>query len=342
MRDSESAPPEGREPEGIRIDERVVPFPRSISVSARAALARMVTPDGTVVPPAPLPPADDLDAWTELRERVDQIIMTFKNPDLQTKTSVETVDFNGIAVHVARPSDTDVTSRVYLEIHGGGLVYGGGAPARRDAELITHRHGVTACSVDYRMPPEYPYPAALEDCLAVYRGVLDHHSPHEVIVGGTSAGGNLAAALLLRARDEGLPAPAALVLLTPQLDLTESGDSFEVNRFVDVNLCGNLAEGIALYAGNHDLSHPYLSPLFGDFTRGFPPTFLQAGTRDLFLSHAVRMHRALRRANIPVELHVFEGMPHGGFHGAPEDDELAAEVDRFVAEHWGRETNWSR
>jgi acetyl esterase/lipase len=78
--------------------------------------------------------------------------------------------------------------------------------------------------------------------------------------------------------------------------------------------------------------------LFGEFTKGFPPTFLQAGTRDLFLSNAVRMHRALRRACVPVELHIFEGMPHGGFRGAPEDRELAEEVSRFVHEHWGRAT----
>ena len=337
MSDNEPAPPEG-----ILLEERVVPFPRSISAAARAALARMVAADGTVAPQPPLPPADDLVAWTELRAQVEQIMMAYKSSDLQTTTSVETVDYHGIAVHVARPVGMTPTSRVYLEIHGGGLVYGGGAPARRDAELIAHRHGVTACSPDYRMPPEHPYPAALDDCLALYRGVLERHVPEDVIVGGTSAGGNLAAALMLRARDEGLAAPAALVLLTPELDLTESGDSFEVNRLVDVNLAGGLAESIALYAGDHDLSHPYLSPLFGDFTRGFPASFLQAGTRDLFLSNTVRMHRALRRANIPVELHVFEGMPHGGFQGAPEDAELAAEVDRFVAEHWGRVTSWSR
>ena len=269
--------------------------------------------------------------------------MAFKEPDLAiTTASVEIVQMDGFAVYVARPADTDSTSRVYLEIHGGGLIYGGGAPARRDAELIAHRHGVIACSVDYRMPPEHPYPAALDDCLAVYRGILDHHAPQDVIVGGTSAGGNLAAALMLRARDEGLPAPAALVLLTPELDLTESGDSFEVNKLVDVFLAGSLAESIALYAGGHDLNHPYLSPLFGDFTLGFPPTFLQAGTRDLFLSNAARMHRSLRRANIPVELHVCEGMPHGGFQGAPEDAELKAEVDRFVSESWGNLTMWSR
>ncbi len=91
-----------------------------------------------------------------------------------------------------------------------------------------------------------------------------------------------------------------------------------------------------LYADGHDLAHPHLSPLFGDFAKGFPPTYLQAGTRDLFLSNAVRMHRALLRARIPVELHVFEGMPHGGFFGAPEDAELAQSVRDFVAAHWGR------
>jgi acetyl esterase/lipase len=89
-----------------------------------------------------------------------------------------------------------------------------------------------------------------------------------------------------------------------------------------------------LYADGHDLADPYLSPLFGDFARGFPRTFLQAGTRDLFLSNTVRMHRALRRAGIAAELHVFEAMPHGGFGGAPEDDELNAEVRAFVASCW--------
>jgi monoterpene epsilon-lactone hydrolase len=274
--------------------------------------------------------------------RLSKSSWLFKEPYLATTTSVETVQLSGVKVHVAQPADRDRTSRAYFEMHGGGFIYGGGAPARRDAELLAKRHGATAYSVDYRMPPEHPYPAALDDCLAAYGAVLELHEPRDVIVGGTSAGGNLAAALMLRARDEGIAPPAALVLLTPELDLTESGDSFEVNRLVDVNLPASLAESIALYADGHDLSYAYLSPLFGDFTRGFPVTFLQAGARDLFLSNAVRMHRALRQANIQVELHVFEGMPHAGFQGAPEDAELAAEVDRFVAERFGNSTTWSR
>ncbi|MGH7823320.1 MAG: alpha/beta hydrolase fold domain-containing protein, partial [Candidatus Binatia bacterium] len=87
-----------------------------------------------------------------------------------------------------------------------------------------------------------------------------------------------------------------------------------------------------LYANGHDLSHPYLSPLFGDVS-GFPPTFLQSGTRDLFLSNTARMHRKLRSAGVDAELHVFEAMPHGGFGGAPEDVEIIVEVQRFLERH---------
>ena len=91
-----------------------------------------------------------------------------------------------------------------------------------------------------------------------------------------------------------------------------------------------------LYAGDHELTDPYVSPLFGDFTKGFPPTLLASGTRDLLLSNTVRMHRALRAAGVRADLHVMEAAPHGGFQGtAPEDDELVREISEFVASHWG-------
>lgn len=170
--------------------------------------------------------------------------------------------------------------------------------------------------------------------MAAYRYVLERHAPSRIVVGGRSAGGNLAVAMLLRAKDEGLPMPAGIILLSPEVDLTESGDSFQVNQMVDVVLPGSLMRNNALYAGGADLSHPYLSPLFGDL-KGLPPAFLQSGTRDLFLSNAVRMHRALRQADVDAELHVFEGMPHGGFQGnTPEDDDLAAEIARFIKASW--------
>ena len=156
------------------------------------------------------------------------------------------------------------------------------------------------------------------------------------VVGGTSAGGNLAAATILRARDEGLPLPAAAVLLTPEVDLTESGDSFATNIGLDNLLTQRQMPANLLYAGGHDLTLPYVSPLFGDFTKGFPPTFLRTGTRDLFLSNTVRMHRALRNAGVQAELHVQEAGGHAGFFGlAPEDREIDDELRCFLDAHWG-------
>ena len=149
------------------------------------------------------------------------------------------------------------------------------------------------------------------------------------MVSGASAGGNLAAALCLRARDEGLPLPAGLVLVSPEADLTESGDTFATNLGIDHTL-GSLMEANLLYAAGHDLTDPYLSPLFADFAGEWPPTILTSGTRDLYLSNTVRLHRRLRAAGHAADLHVWEAMAHAGFMGAPEDLELVAELRRFV------------
>ena len=129
--------------------------------------------------------------------------------------------------------------------------------------------------------------------------------------------------------------PAAAVLMTPAADLTESGDSYQTNLGLDPLLRSSAMPAFLLYANGHDLTHPYVSPLNGDFTKGFPPTILTTGTRDLLLSDTVRLHRALRVAGISAELHVTEAAGHGGFFGAaPEDDEVFAEVRRFVDLHW--------
>jgi epsilon-lactone hydrolase len=132
-------------------------------------------------------------------------------------------------------------------------------------------------------------------------------------------------------RDEGLSLPAGVVLLTPEVDLTEAGDSFRTNALLDVVLKGGLPECNALYLGNTEPDHPYASPLFANLT-GFPPSFIQSGTRDLFLSNSVLFHRKLRALGIRTDLHVWEAMPHGGFGGqTTEDAELHAEIKAFIS-----------
>ncbi len=315
----------------LQVLAKSIPVPQSVSPQAQAALAPPATGGA-----GGFPPAEDVDTWRLIVAQADQAISAGLAPRLDGSTRVTPLDIAGVPVFEIVPAaaEGEQRQRIHLEIHGGGFLFGGGDACRDMGRLSTDRFGLRTMAVDYRMPPDHPYPAALDDCLTVYRALLEWHDAKDIVVSGGSAGGNLAAALMLRARDEGLPLPAAVFLFTPEVDLTESGDSFQTNLGIDNVLTQSLVPMTALYAAGQDLTHPYLSPLFGDFSKGFPPTFLQTGTRDLFLSNTVRMHRSLRQAGIDAQLHVFEAMPHGGFSGAPEDDQLDAEVRRFLAKLW--------
>jgi len=317
--------------EPVRLPARDIPPPTTISDVARVALS-----EGALGPAPGWPPASDLDAWRRAIADSTALWETVAAATLAaTPSSVETRAIGGVTCHVATPPGLDPGGPLYLFIHGGAFVFGGGPYAKAQAAMQADRLGVASVSVDYRMPPDHPFPAAPEDCFAVYQALIATHDPARIVIGGSSAGGNLAAALTLMIRDRGLPAPAGLVLLTPEVDLTESGDSFQTNALLDVTLKGSLHNCNALYAQGHDLTDPYLSPLHGDL-HGFPPTLVQTGTRDILLSNSVLMHRKLRRAGVEADLHVWEAMPHGGFGpfgagGAPENAEIDEEVRRFIA-----------
>ena len=315
---------------GLAVPARAIPVPKSVSPEAQKYLSMSAG-----LPPAPpLPAPDDKAGWERRIAQQNQAMVQgyMRGPAFAGKTETRTLR-GGAPLYVCSPQE-ERSGVAYLDIHGGGLVFGAGEFARRGGERQATVLGAKVFSVDYRMPPSHPYPTALDDCLAAYDHVLEQYPAPRIVVGGGSAGGNLAAALMLRARDAGRPLPAAVVLTTPELDLTESGDSFATNLGVDSTLTRLLMPANLLYANGHDLAHPYLSPLFGDFTKGFPPTFLMVGTRDLFLSNGARMQQALRRAKVPVELFLGEAMPHGGFAGSPENAELDAEIRRFVHAAW--------
>lgn len=213
------------------------------------------------------------------------------------KLAVETTtrEVDGVAVHEAVPACLSAENRsIILDFHGGGLIFCGGEVCKCMAEMNAARMQKRVLSVDYRMPPDGPFPAALDDGLAIYRALLKERTPADIIICGTSAGGNIAAAVLLRIREAGLPMPAGLILCTPEADLTESGDSFQTNMGVDTVLQSLMPINL-FYANGADLRDPHVSPLFGNL-KDFPPTILTTGTRDLFLSNTVRMHRALRSA----------------------------------------------
>lgn len=307
----------------LHVPSRNIPIPEFLSDVARNYLKPQ---PGAL----PYPALDDKEGWRKYISMVDQaIIPLLRGAGLQSKARVEERDIGGVRVYdIIAPGVDPLGRGVVLDIHGGALILCGGELCVIMGINSAARVQKRVWSVDYRMPPDHPYPAALDDCIAAYRALLRERAPSEIVVSGGSAGGNLAAALMLRARDEGLPLPAGLILGTPEVDLTESGDSFRTNNGVDPSLRTLMPVNL-LYANGHDLTLPYLSPLFGDLT-GFPPTILTTGTRDLYLSNTVRMHRKLRAAGVPAELHVTEAGPHTGFPGGPEGEEIDQEIRRFM------------
>jgi acetyl esterase/lipase len=320
--------------EPVRLPARDIPPPATVSEVARRALSA-----GAVLPPPAWPAGDDLEGWRVAAADSAAMWEPVAAEMLAAcRSTVETRPIGGVTCHVGTPPGMDEASgrRLYLFLHGGAFVFGAGAYAKAWGGAMADRLGMTTVSVDYRCPPDHPFPAAPQDVVAVYRALSEVIDPGRIVIGGSSAGGNLAAAATLMIRDQGLPMPAGVVLLTPEVDLTEAGDSFRTNALLDVVLKGPLPDCNAVYAGGHDLTDPYLSPLHADFAKGFPASLIQTGTRDLFLSNSALMHRKLRKAGVEAELHVWEAMPHGGFGAfglgkAPEDAEIDDEVRRFIA-----------
>lgn len=302
---------------------RTPKIPPTISAEARELLRLQ-----SEVPDVPTPHQDDAEGWKALIAAMRAGLIDALAADGESRLNgMHQVvhDVDGVTVHELRPLvENAATAVVVLHLHGGGFALGSGDGTLHMGSMVASGLQLPVYAVDYRVPPENPHPAPLDDCMSAYRWLLESYAAETIVLHGHSAGANLVAALLLRAADEQLPSPRGAVILSPEVDLTEEGDSFEQMGRVDF-----LTRFIEDYAAGADLTHPYLSPIFGDVST-FPPTLLQTGTRDVFLSNTVRFHRHLRRAGVPAALHVWEAMPHAGFGGAPEDREIDAEVRRFI------------
>jgi len=232
-------------------------------------------------------------------------------------------------------------NRLLVHVHGGGYVYNPGEAGTEEGTLMAAYGGFKVISFDYRMPPDHPYPAAMDDAMAVWKAAVKIQKPQNMAIFGTSTGGGMTLAMILRAKKEGLPLPAAIAPGSPWSDLTETGDTYETNEWVDnviVSYGGYLSHAALLYANGHDLKDPQLSPIYGDF-HGFPPAILTSGTRDLFLSLTVLTHRKLRQAGVEASLQVFEGMSHAQYNFdpyAPETKEVFTEIASFFDKRLGK------
>jgi acetyl esterase/lipase len=308
-----------------------------------------VSPQAQAMIGAPLPPfwnahPKDAAEWKALiKMRADAIVATL--PGLREKFGVksEQVTVGGVNAYILTPDNIPEANRnrLLVHVHGGGYVFAPAESATREAVLMAGFGRFKVISIDYRMPPDFPYPAAMDDAMAVWKEVIKTNDPKNMAIFGTSTGGGMTLAMVLRARQEGLPLPAATAPGTPWSDMTKTGDTFFTNEKIDNILVSNdgwLGDAAKLYANGHDLRDPQLSPVYGDLS-GFPPTILTSGTRDLFLSNTVRVHRKLRQAGVVADLHVFEGQSHAQYAGdpdAPETKEHFGELTKFFDRYLGK------
>ena len=286
----------------------------------------------------------DAEAWRALVKKLaDASLAPLAKTRETLGVSMEQTTIGGVNCYVFTPKTMPEGHRNQLIInpHGGGYVYGPGVSGTAEAALMSALGGYKVIEIDYRMPPDAPYPAAMDDAMAVYKEAIKTTDPKRIGIVGTSTGGGMTLAMILRAKAEGLPLPAAIAPGTPWSDLTETGDSYKTNEWLDnvlVSYSGYLGHAAALYAGGHDMKDPQLSPIYGDF-HGFPPTILTSGTRDLFLSNTVRTHRKLREAGVPATLQVFEGLSHAQYlfdPAAPETKEAFGEIAAFFDQYLGK------
>ena len=203
------------------------------------------------------------------------------------------------------------TSRVLLHFHGGVYVLGSARAGAGLAAGLGRNAGVRVVSVDYRLAPEHPYPAAVEDAVAVYRALLEQVPSSRIAVSGESAGGGLAIALLLQLKEAGLPLPAAALALSPWVDLTLSGASMSGKAAVDPSVL--TPEGLKIripdYLAGADPKTPDISPVFADLS-GLPPMLIQVGSHEILLDDAVRLAANAAAHDVDVRLEVTAGVPH--------------------------------
>ena len=253
----------------------------------------------------------------------------------------EVKEIAGVRTYIVTPKKISkrFADRVFVHAHGGAWIFGGGESVLREAVWAAHGLGVKVVSVDYRRPPLHPFPAAIDDVLAVWRAVTGDQDAAKTALFGTSAGGNISLAAVLKLKELGQPLPGAVFAGTPSTDLENTTDTWYTLEGLDPLGAREpfLTAVIDLYAGGEDLSNPLLSPVNGDL-KGFPPTILISGTRDVLLSDTVRMHRALRAAGVKSDLHVYDGQTHADYiqnltRPVPECEDAQRELYEFFDEH---------
>lgn len=249
----------------------------------------------------------------------------------------ESISINGINCYQIDPPEISNTDLVILYVHGGSHIFGHPTLCKNIPVSIAQHSGIRVISVEYRLGPEHPFPAAINDLLEVIQGLKSHFG--EAVrygITGHSSGGGLALSTTLKAKQNGLPSPAALALLAPWVEVELSGDSMLTLKEFDANPPSQewFYNSVQAFIGEHQRNDPLLSPLYGDF-EDLCPTYIQQPGRDRLLSDATRLNRRLIDANISSTLDIWDGMWHGFqmFPLLPEAQQANKVTATFLKKH---------
>lgn len=263
-------------------------------------------------------------------------MLSSQNP-LDLDITVEKLSVEGIpAEWVVAPNAS--TDKVFLYLHGGAYFMGSLNTHRDLAAKLSRSTGCRVLVIDYRLAPEHPFPAAVEDAVCAYNWLLSSgFAPEQIVIGGDSADGGLTLAALLSLKDAGAKLPATAILLSPWTDLEGTGESMITRKELDPYLSPDSTRAVtALYIGDHDLRHPLISPIFANLT-DLPPMLIHVGNDEILLDDSIRLAERARNAGVNVTLKVWDDMWHV-FHTfpIPEAKQAIDEIGKYVIDHLGK------
>ncbi len=316
------------------------PAAGTVSPQARKYLESL--PDPAKIPP--WPDADDLAGWEKAWEAAEaesepKAAATLKHYG----ATAEKQTIGGVPVLSVKPKGWKDNGKVLVHFHGGAYTFYSARSRLQSSVPAAHASGLRVVSVDYTVAPIGRWRKVTDEAVAVLAGLVKAGNKlKDIAVYGESAGGGLAAGAVLKMRDKKLGMPAAVVLWSPWADITDSGDSaITMKGFDPLYVYGrHLKRAADAYADPEDQKHPYVSPVHGDYAKGFPPTLIQGGTRELFLSHFVRQYRAIDGAGGDAVLDLYDGMPHifqvrPELADAPETRAAMKKFATFLKRHLG-------
>jgi monoterpene epsilon-lactone hydrolase len=319
-------------PDGTAYVTRIVPVPATVSPEAQRLLAQPAS-DAAGAASTVQQDRAGVDRWQTGAGEVSKRLYP---------AEVATATVAGVPVRIVTPAAGAPMVRdcVLMNLHGGGFRVDSGSLT--ETIPMANLTGMKVVSVLYRMAPEHPFPAAVDDAVAVYKELLKTYKPGHIAIYGTSAGAILTAEVTVKLRELGLPLPGATGIFSGSGDMSQPGDSMSL--FSLSGLSGHLDPPVkgtvsllTEYVGSTDPRNPVLSPLYADL-KGFPPTLFISSERDLLLSGTTILHRAYLRAGVDAELVVFDGLPHAFWNNPelPESKEADGMMARFLEKHVGR------